>query len=119
MIDRQRLIDELVIDEGLRLKVYRDTRGLETIGVGRNLRDKGISSREAFDLLDHDVDEAVADLTEAFPWFVTLDAARQRAVVNLRFNLGPTRFRTFKKFLAALEAGNYAEAEQQLVKSSW
>lgn len=119
MNDRQRLIDELVSDEGVRLKPYSDSGGHLTIGVGRNLTGKGLSSREAFDLLDHDVDEAVADLAGSFPWFVTLDAVRQRAVVNLRFNVGPVRFRTFHKFIAAMAAGDYAEAEQQLVKSRW
>ena len=119
MSDRQRLIDELVVDEDVRLKPYLDSVGKITIGCGRNLTDKGISDREAFDLLDHDVDEAVSDLANAFPWFLTLDPVRQRAVVNLRFNLGPTRFRTFRKFLAAMAACDYAEAEQQLVRSKW
>lgn len=119
MTDRQRLIDELVSDEGVRLKAYRDTAGNITVGVGRNVTGKGLSSREAFELLDHDVDEAVADLAGSFPWFVLLDATRQRAVVNLRFNVGAQRFRMFKKFIAAMAAGDYAEAEQQLVTSRW
>lgn len=119
MTERQRLVEELVADEGLELKVYRDSKGIETIGVGRNIRDKGLSSREAFDLLDHDVDDAVSDLAGSFPWFVTLDAVRQRAVVNLRFNLGPSRFRTFKQFITAMAQGDYASAEQELVNSRW
>lgn len=119
MTERQLLVDELVADEGLRLTVYRDSKGIETLGVGRNVRDKGLSSREAFDMLDHDVDEAVADLSGSFPWFVKLDAVRQRAVVNLRFNLGPTAFRGFKKFLAAMAKGEYDTAAEELVDSDW
>ena len=95
--DRGVLIDELVTDEGLRLRPYVDTVGKVTVGIGRNLTGKGISKREAFDLLDHDLDECVADLA-AFPWFLMLDAVRQRAMVNLRFNLGPSRLRSFKRF---------------------
>lgn len=118
MSDQQTLVDELVHDEGLRLKPYVDTVGKITVGIGRNLTDHGISSQEAFELLTHDLDECVRDLA-SFPWFVTLNAVRQRAIVNLRFNLGPRRFRQFRKLIAALSSGNYAEAEQQLVKSKW
>ena len=113
------LIDELVADEGLRLKPYLDTVGKWTLGVGRNLSDKGISSREAFDLLDHDLNECVADLAGEFPWFVKLDAVRQRVVVNMRFNLGPSRFRQFKQTIAAIAAGDYVKASEQMLKSKW
>lgn len=116
---RQDLVDELIADEGYALKPYRCPAGKLTIGVGRNLEDVGMSPREVMDMLDHDVDGAVADLAGSFPWFVTLDAVRQRAVVNLRFNLGPKRFRTFKKFLAAMAAGDYDTAAEELVDSRW
>jgi lysozyme len=117
--ERQRLVDELVADEGLRLTVYADSKGIPSIGVGRNLRDKGITSREAFDLLDHDVDETIADLAGSFPWFVKLDAVRQRAIVNFRFNVGPKTFRAFKQFLAAMAKGDYDTAAEELVDSDW
>ena len=88
------------------------------VGIGRNLTDKGISKREAFDLLDHDLDECVADLA-AFPWFLMLDAVRQRAMVNLRFNLGPSRLRSFKRFLSAMAIQNYGKAAAELRDSKW
>ena len=118
MSDRGLLIDEIVKDEGLRRFPYIDTVGKCTIGIGRNLTDKGISKREAFDLLDHDLDECVADLA-SFPWFLTLDAVRQRAVCNLRFNLGPGRFRSFKRFLSAMAIKNYGKAAAELRDSKW
>ncbi len=34
--DMKKLIDELVLDEGLRLTAYRCTAGKATIGIGRN-----------------------------------------------------------------------------------
>lgn len=45
------LKEELIRDEGLRLKPYRDTVGKLTIGVGRNLDDVGITKDEAMHLL--------------------------------------------------------------------
>lgn len=119
MSDRQTLIDQLVFDEGLKLRPYQDSVGKLTIGVGRNLIDKGISSREAFDLLDHDLDECITDLAATYPWFLDLDAVRQRVVVNMRFNLGPQRFAGFRMMLLALEQGDYVQAKEHMLASKW
>ena len=114
----QSLADQLVQHEGFRLKPYVDTVGKVTIGVGRNLSDVGISSQEAMLLLEHDIETVVADLL-TFAWFPRMDHVRQLAVSDLRFNLGPTRFRTCKKMLAALEHDDYATAAGQLRQSRW
>lgn len=116
--DRHDLIDQLIQHEGLRLFPYMDSVGKITIGVGRNLSDVGISKREAMDLLDHDLDAAVADLA-AFPWFLTLDAVRQRVMVDMRFNLGPSRFREFKRMLRAMAEQDYPKAASSMRKSLW
>ena len=119
MTERQKLVDQLVLHEGLRLTPYMDTVGKITIGVGRNLSDRGLSSREVFDLLDHDLDECITDLAGSFPWFTQLDAIRQRVVIDMRFNLGPARFRTFKRVITALGAGDYAKAAGAMRNSLW
>ena len=45
------------MSEGLRLQVYKDTLGIDTIGIGRNLEDRGITQQELDDLdipsIDH------------------------------------------------------------------
>ena len=118
MTDRQRLVDQLILHEGIHLKVYRDTMGIETIGVGRNLRDKGLSEQEAMLLLDHDVEEVTRDL-ETWPWYAALDPIRQRGLCDLRFNLGPTRFRGFKMLLRKVGEGDYVAASHALQDSVW
>lgn len=118
-MDLDALTTELVRDEGLRLTPYTDTVGKLTIGVGRNLTDVGISKAEALDLLAHDIDACVADLTSSFPWFARLDDVRQRVLLNMRFNLGPTRFRQFRQMLAAVQAGDYVKASEQMQSSRW
>ena len=119
MSDRQRLVDQLLLHEGLRCKPYTDTVGKITIGVGRNLTDVGISKREALDLLDHDLDAAIADLASAFPWFLELDAVRQRVLVDMRVNLGLTRLRGFVNMLQAVEQGDYLTASEHMRASRW
>jgi lysozyme len=116
--ERASLREQLIKHEGLRLRVYTDSLGILTIGVGRNVRDKGLTGMEALYLLDNDIDECEADLL-TFPWFVTLNAIRQRAVLDLRFNLGPTKLRQFKKFLGAMNACDFPTAAAELMDSRW
>lgn len=112
------LRSQLVLHEGLRLKVYDDSLGIPTIGVGRNLRDKGISQDEATALLNSDINECLSDL-HTFAWFMGLDSVRQRALIDLRFNLGPSRFRGFRNMIAALEHGDPVTAAAHLQDSAW
>lgn len=119
MTDREALVQQLIDHEGLRLKPYVDTVGKTTIGVGRNLTDVGISRDEALALLEHDIDAAIADLAASFGWFASLDAIRQRAVVDMRFNLGAGGIRTFVHFLHAMAIGDYVGAARELRSSKW
>ncbi len=119
MSAREVLVAELIRDEGLRLLPYMDTVGKITIGVGRNLSDKGLQYAEAMTLLDHDLDEAITDLAGSFSWYGTLDEVRQRAITNMRFNLGPSRFRGFKRMLRAMAEQNYPMAATSAQQSVW
>lgn len=118
MTDRQRLVEQLVRHEGVRLKPYTDTVGKLTIGVGRNLTDVGISSAEAFVLLEHDIDAVIHDCA-AFAWFAGLSPVRQRVIVDMAFNLGSTRFRLFVRMIHALAIGNFEEASREMLSSQW
>ena len=44
--NEDRLVEQLVRHEGIRLKVYKDSLGIDTIGVGRNIEDRGFSEFE-------------------------------------------------------------------------
>lgn len=116
--DREKLKLQLMRHEGVRLTVYQDALGIETIGVGRNLRDKGLSTDEALFLLENDIDECVGDCLR-FPWFADLDPVRQRVVVDMRFNLGPSRLRGFKNTLAAIGRRDFEAAANGMLKSLW
>ncbi len=43
---------QLIIDEGMRKKPYQCSAGFWTIGVGRNLEDRGLTGDELKQLLD-------------------------------------------------------------------
>lgn len=112
------LLKQLKLHEGRKRFPYEDTVGKITIGVGRNLTDRGLSDDEIDYLLNNDVDECVADLA-TFPWFATLDSIRQRVMVDMRFNLGPSRFRGFRRMLTAIAEKDYAKAAHSMQNSLW
>lgn len=118
-MNRDALASQLLIDEGLKLKPYKDTVGKWTIGVGRNLDDVGISKSEAMMLLGADIDKVTAQLDERLPWWRSMSDARQQVVANMAFNLGIETLLTFKNTLAAMKDGRYAEAANGMLASKW
>lgn len=119
MIDVLALKSDLIRDEGLRLKPYRDTVGKMTIGVGRNLDDMGLTAIEADYLLENDIGRALDELRRTFAWFDGLDAPQQRALANMAFNMGLPRLLGFRRMLEALKTGNYKQAALEARDSRW
>lgn len=118
-MDLQGLREQLILDEGLRLLPYTDTVGKLTIGVGRNLADGGITRDEAMYLLDNDIKLAVNRLDDSLAWWRTLSDVRQNVLLNMCFNMGLNRLLGFKKALAAMQAGNFEEAANEMQSSAW
>ena len=114
----QVLIDQLIRHEGIELKPYRCTAGKLTIGVGRNLEDKGLSHSEALYLLHNDIDECVIDLQRIFDLRNLPDAVR-RVLIDMRFNLGARGFRGFKKMINAVKAKDFHLASLEMMDSNW
>lgn len=113
------LINELIRDEGLRLKPYTDSVGKLTIGVGRNLTDVGISQEEATYLLHTDVARTITDLDRSIPWWDSLDGVRARVLVNMAFNMGVLGLLTFTNTLNMIHAGRYGDAADEMLASLW
>ena len=114
-----RLRDSLLRYEGIRLKPYRCTQGRLTIGIGRNLDDVGISSEEAHLMLDNDIKRVKADADRELIWFDALDEVRQYVVLLMLFQLGPTTFRKFRRFIRAMDRQDYEIAAKEMLASDW
>lgn len=104
--------------EGLRLKPYKCTAGKLTIGYGRNLDDNGITGSEAEALLYNDIQNCYAECVK-FPFWNTLNEARQTVLLDMCYNLGISRLKGFKKMLAALGRGEYETASKEMLDSKW
>lgn len=108
----------LIEHEAYRLMPYTDSVGKVTIGIGRNLTDRGILPTELDMMFDHDTDYFYNYLADKFPWFNKLDEVRQIALVDMCF-MGTKRFCGFVNMIAALESGDYEKASQELLDSEY
>lgn len=114
----QKSIDHLKLDEGESLTIYKCTGDVWTIGRGRNL-ERGITKEESNYLFMNDLKRVQEELSSSFNWFYMLNDVRQGALINMAFNLGITRFKKFKKMIAALERKDYKEASIEMLDSKW
>lgn len=114
-----KLTDMLVDHEGMRRKPYRCTAGKLTIGVGRNLDDRGISPDEAMYMLANDIRDSRRELSAAFHWFDKLDEVRQAVLIDMCVNLGLSRLQGFRNTLALIGVGKYEAAAQEMLDSKW
>ena len=113
------LVERLIKHEGLRLKPYTCTAGRLTIGVGRNLEDRGITEDEAMMMLQNDIIACRKECYSNFIWYGEMDEVRQGVILEMCFNLGIARLKGFKKMLKACELKNYTLASQEMLTSLW
>jgi lysozyme len=118
-VDRKKLRAQLSLHEGREKKLYKDTVGKWTIGVGRNLSDRGLSDEEIDFLLDNDIDDHLLELETALPWIVDLDEVRQRVLADMAFNLGVPKLLGFKQTLAAIRRQDFWMASVGMMNSKW
>jgi len=138
--NKQDLVNKLITHEGLRLQVYKDTLGIDTIGIGRNLEDRGITDEElewmdipnmdtiyeygiseadAMYLAQNDVQIVEEELVRAHPCVDKLDAVRQLILVDMAFNMGVPRLSKFKKMWAAIHKEDFVTAAKEMLDSRW
>lgn len=113
------IVEQLKRDEGVRQKMYRDSLGIETIGVGHNLRDVPISMAAVERILADDLADIERELRRAFPWVAELSAPRYGVLLNMAFNLGIPRLRGFVNTLGAIKNGAYDAAARGMLASKW
>lgn len=126
MVDLEKMRRDLVRDEGVRLRAYVDTTGNWTIGVGHKIRHgDGLSQRsmltndQAMTLLDEDIAEHWDALVHALPWVTGLDEVRQRAVLNMAYNLGVPGLCAFTPTLAHVQREEWSDVVEHLGHTKW
>lgn len=115
---------DLTADEGVRLLPYNDSKGILTLGVGHNLS-KPISMRAAQTILEDDIADTLMDLDRYVPWWQQLDHVRQRALINMCFQLGigsvsrHTGLLAFERLLTSLRLEDWTGAYRETLDSQY
>lgn len=135
--------EQLRIDEGYKLTIYKDTEGFYTVGIGHLIkRDSTISKVQAIALLDKELNRSTQgsitaseasylfskDLVKVQKGIASssfgavykgLDEVRQSAIENMVFQLGTAGVSAFKKMWAAISKQDYETAYKEGLDSKW
>ena len=128
-MDRNKLIKEIIFDEGYKTETYEDHLGFLTLGVGHLVLDTDpeygkpvgtpVSEERIRDCLNKDIDTVCNELDRNFHWWRGLNDNKQRVMVNMGFNLGYPRLSKFKNFLAAMQKNDFETAAIEMMDSKW
>jgi len=126
--------------EGTRLKCYRDSLGIATVGVGFNLTAAGarqtianlgvdydglltgavgLAPEQVKDLLVGSVDIAASGARLLVPNCGEITEDRQIVLVDLAFNLGQRKLSTFVRTLQCIREQAWESAAAELEASEW
>lgn len=119
MVNLEKAKKQLILHESEELKLYKDTVGKYTIGIGRNLSDRGITKEESDFLFTTDYNLVIKELDRNLPWWKNLDEVRQRVLFDMCFNLGMTKLLAFRNTLEAIRTGRYDDAAAGMLNSLW
>ena len=113
--------------EGSRLKPYKDSRGLWTVGVGHLIgngsslppdMDREFSQEEVDAMFAQDY-AAHKKAAMKIPGYDKLNNTGQAAVVDLTFNMGPAWYKKFPNASAALAEGDTETFAKEMEGSAW
>ena len=129
-----RIKEQLVRHEGLRLTPYRCTADKLTIGIGRNLDDCGITQSESYVMLINDIMNCEKQLLDEIPEiYNALDEVRKSVLLNMCISIPQIRFAPlrepcylgikglleFKNTMAFISAGDWERAANGMLASKW
>jgi lysozyme len=105
--------------EGYRQFVYKDSLGIETIGIGRNLKNRGVTRAEALYLLENDIADFTKQLRDRLYWFDSVHEDAQLVMIDMAFNCGLNGLLTFHETLEHIKNENYKAASVTMLASKW
>jgi lysozyme len=125
-MDMQRLLKSVRDHEGYRNKVYLDTLGKRTVGVGHLCvedfweDDKEYDEEFLMEILEKDLENAISGAEELLKGY-NLPSLANEIVVEMVFQLGKTGVSKFHNFLSALrdDPPQWLTASEEMLDSRW
>jgi len=107
--------------EGLRLKLYKDTKDLLSIGWGRNIEQCGISEAEAQFMFDNDMKDVMAQIEIKILFWNNLSDTRKVVLIDMAYNLkGRVQgLLKFKNMLEYSEKEEWSKASVEILRSKY
>ena len=128
-MDIEKLRDELIAEEGMKLDVYRCPENYLTIGVGHRIiegdaehgKPEGftITERRMKQLFDLDIAIVREDCHRLYEDFADLPEEAQRIIANMMFNMGLPTMKKFKGMKRCVDARDFSGAALEMLDSKW
>jgi len=128
-MNREKVYEQLKIDEGVKYEIYLDHLGLPTFGIGHLILDSDeeegmevgtpISEERVKLCFENDLDYAITECEILYKNWHFLPDEVQQILVNMMFNMGRPRLTKFKKFNAAISRRDWQEASKEGRDSRW
>ena len=127
MIDMDKLLESVKRHEGYRNKVYLDTLGKRTVGVGHLCvedfweDDKEYEEKFLMTILEHDLQTAIKGAKDlmAENGCMDIDEIAEEIIIEMIFQLGKTGVSKFKNMWKALSGLDYSTAASEMLDSRW
>jgi GH24 family phage-related lysozyme (muramidase) len=121
-----RAVDHLMVREGFRLTVYKDTLGIPTVGVGHVVKPEDgltvgetVTKERAYAFLQRDAENAFNAASSQLNELGLTDSNFLVALSSVNFQLGTSWFKKFPKTWALIKSKQYKEAAFEAAKSNW
>ena len=126
-MNMDRLLKSVKQHEGYRNKVYLDSLGKRTVGVGHLCvedfweDDKEYEEKFLLTILEHDLKSAIKSAEELCSDCPDLDDLAKELIVEMVFQLGKTGVSKFRNMWKALQHDppNYERASLEMLDSRW
>ena len=128
-MNRERVQEQLAIDEGVVHAVYLDHLGYPTFGIGHLIReedpehgqevDTPVSEERVTEAFQADLDIAISECKALYDQWDDFPGEVQEILVNMMFNLGRTRLSKFKNMGKAIDNEDWATAAVEGRDSRW
>jgi len=130
-MNKEAVYEQLKLDEGVEYEIYNDHLGYPTFGVGHLVVEGDpefgepvgtpVDEERVREVFDRDLATAIGECHALYGegCFGDFPDEVQQILVNMMFNMGRTRLSKFKKFNAALEAGDWKTAAVEGRDSLW
>ena len=125
----EKLKAQIETDEGRVNEVYLCSAAKHTFGVGHMIlatdpeyqQPPGtpVSRERVAEAFDKDIRNTIEDCRRLYEGFDGFPEEVQLILGNMMFNLGQTRLRGFSAMRAAILAGDYATAADEMLDSKW